>query len=138
MLGVFTALRQVSPSELLTWTATSAQLLVGAGVCLVLTDVAFANVLMIPFTGEASSSKPNLAFTMLKFFTFFPAVTTAALLSEQWIEISWGHLGVAALVLLVTHLWFRYRFREQVRIYSAQAELEEGEDDFPMRLGLRY
>jgi len=137
-VGVFGVLRQVSSTELLTWPATSAQLLVGAGVCLVLTDAAFANVLMIPFTGEVSSSKPNLAFTLLKFFTFFPAVTTAALLSEQWIEIGWVHFGVAALALIVVHLWFRYRYREQVRIYSEQAELEEGEDDFPMRLGLKY
>lgn len=137
-LSTIALLRLVSPAELLTWPATAAQLLVGAGASLVLTDAAFANVLMIPFTGEASANKPNLAFTLLKFFTFFPVVTLAALLSEQWIEISWVHFGIAALALLVVHLWFRYRYREQVRIHSAQAELEEGEDDFPMRLRLKY
>ena len=137
-LSTIALFRPVAPAELLTWPATAAQLLVGAGVCLILTDAAFANVLMIPFTGEASTSKPNLAFTLLKFFTFFPAVTMAALVSEQRIEISWAHFGIAALALVVIHLWFRYRYREQVRIYSAQAELEEGEDDFPMRLGLKY
>ena len=137
-ISVIAVLRPVSPAELLTWPSTAAQFLIGAGVCLILTDAAFASVLMIPFTGEASSAKPNLAFTLLKFFTFFPAVTTVALFSEQWIEISWAHLGVAVLALLVMHLWFRYRYREQVRIYSDQAELEEGEDDFPMRLGLKY
>jgi hypothetical protein len=40
--------------------------------------------------------------------------------------------------VLVAHLWFRYRHREAVRINSLQAEVEEGEDEFPMRLGLRY
>lgn len=137
-LGAIAALRPVSPPELLTWPATAAQLLVGAGICLLLTDAVFANVLIIPFTGEPSTEKPNLAFTLLKFFTFFPLVTTVALVSEQWIELSWAHFGVAALAILVLHLWFRYRYREQVRIYSQQAELEDGEDDFPMRLGLRY
>ena len=43
-----------------------------------------------------------------------------------------------ALTVAVVHLWFRHRHRELVRIQSAQAELEDGEEDFPMRLGLRY
>ena len=94
--------------------------------------------MMVPFAGEVASEKPNIAFTLLKFFTFFPLVTTASLLSERWIEEGWQHFGVAAIAIVVVHLWFRYRHREVVRIHSAQAELEDGEDDFPMRLGLRY
>jgi hypothetical protein len=132
------ALRLVAPPELLTWQSTAAQLLVGVGICIVLTDALFANVMIVPFTGEATGSKPNLAFTLLRFFTFFPIVTALSLVSEQWIEISWVHFGFAALTIVVTHLWFRHRHREVVRMHSAQAELEEGEDDFPMRLGLRY
>lgn len=132
------ALRLVAPAELLGLQSTAAQLLVGAGICVILSDAFFANVMMVPFTGEAAGEKPNIAFTLLKFFTFFPAVTLASLFSEQWIEKSWQHFGVAAIVIVVAHLWFRHRHREQVRIHSAQAELEEGEDDFPMRLGLRY
>jgi hypothetical protein len=131
-------LRFASPPELLTVPATAAQLLVGAGVCLLLTDAFFANVMMVPFTGEAAGETPNIAFTLLKFFTFFPFVTGAALLAEQWIEVGWQHFGAAVIAIVVIHLWLRYRYREQVRINSAQAELEEGEDDFPMRLGLRY
>lgn len=137
-LGVVGLLRLVAPVELRSWAATAAQTLVGLGVCVILTDAAFANVLTIPFTGEASGEKPNLAFTLLKFFTFFPFVTGAALASQYWIEQSWAHFGVAAIAILVVHLWFRYRHRESVRIHSLQAEVEEGEDDFPMRLGLKY
>lgn len=137
-MGTFMILRMVAPSELLAWPAMSAQILVGAGICVILTDAAFANVMTIPFTGEASGEKPNLAFTLLKFFTFFPLVTAVALGLQKWIEPSWLHFSVAVLALLVIHLWFRYRHREQVRLFSAQAELEDGEDDFPMRLGLRY
>ncbi len=131
-------LRLVAPAELLTAGATAAQLLVGAGVCVLLTDAFFANVMMVPFTGEASGETPNIAFTLLTFFTFFPLVTGVALIAEQWIEEGWQHFGTAAIGIVVLHLWFRYRHREQLRIHSAQAELEEGEDDFPMRLGLRY
>ena len=75
---------------------------------------------------------------MLKFFTFFPLITAIALGEERWVEQSWVHFGVAAISVLVIHLWFRYRHRETVRINSMQAEVEEGEDEFPMRLGLRY
>ena len=117
---------------------TAAQSLVGAGLCLVLTDALFANVMMVPFTGEPSREKPNLAFTLLLYFTFFPVVTGVAVISDRWIEQGWQNFGIAALAIVVVHLWFGYKHRELVRINSAQVELEEGEEDFPMRLGLRY
>ena len=137
-LGVVAGLRLVAPTELMTLHATAAQLLVGAGLCVMLTDAVFAQVLIVPFTGESVSEKPNLAFTLLKFFTFFPLVTSGALLANYWIEETWAHFAVAGLAILVAHLWFRYRQREAVRINCQQAEVEEGEDEFPMRLGLRY
>jgi hypothetical protein len=135
---VIALLRFVAPPELLSMQATASQLLVGAGLCVLLTDAVFAQVLIVPFTGESVGETPNLAFTLLKFFTFFPFVTTGALVAELWIENSWAHFALAALTVLVVHLWFRYRHLEAVRINSQQAEVEEGEDDFPMRLGLRY
>ena len=136
--GAVSVLRLVAPAELMSVQSTAAQILVGAGICVILSDAFFANVMIVPFTGEAAAEKPNIAFTLLKFFTFFPAVTAVSLISEQWIEQGWQHFGLAAIAIVVIHLWFRYRHRETVRIHSAQAELEEGEDDFPMRLGLRY
>ena len=134
---VVCALRLVAPPELTTLHAAAAQGLVGAGLCLILTDAVFAQVLTIPFTGESVGEQTNLAFTLLKFFTFFPFVTSGALLASYWIEEAWAHFATIGLVVLVAHLWFRYRFRESVRINSQQAEIEEG-DEFPMRLGLRY
>ncbi|MGA7241827.1 MAG: hypothetical protein WBX19_01535 [Terracidiphilus sp.] len=136
--GAVGALRLVAPAELTSAQSTTAQILVGAGICVILSDAFFTNVMIVPFTGEAAVEKPNIAFTLLKFFTFFPAVTAVSLISEQWIEQGWQHFGLAAIAIVVIHLWFSYRHRETVRIHSAQAELEEGEDDFPMRLGLRY
>jgi hypothetical protein len=135
---VVLALRVVAPPELCTLHAVAAQCLVGAGLCVILTDAVFAQVLTIPFTGESVGEQPNLAFTLLKFFTFFPFVTSGALLASYWIEETWAHFATVALVVFVAHLWLRYRHREAVRINSQQAEVEEGEDEFPMRLGLRY
>jgi hypothetical protein len=131
-------LRLVAPAELYSMQGTAAHLLVGAGMCVVLTDALFGNVMIVPFTGEPSREKPNLAFTLLLYFTFFPVVTGVSMISDRWIEEGWQNFGIAAIAIVVIHLWFRYRHREVVRIYSTQAELEDGEEDFPMRLGLRY
>ena len=128
----------VAPGELLTAHSVAAQFMTGIAVCVLLSDAAFAQVLIVPFTGDSGAAKPNLAFTLLKLFTFFPFVTTGALVLEMWIEENWAHLVNAGVVVLVGHWWFRYRHREVVRIHSMQAEVEEGEDEFPMRLGLRY
>ena len=132
------ALWLVTPAGMFSLLGRAAQILVGGGMCVVLTDALFANVMMVPFTGEPSREKPNLAFTLLLYFTFFPAVTGLAMVSDRWIEEGWQNFGVAAIAIVVIHLWFRYKHREVVRIHSAQAELEDGEEDFPMRLGLRY
>lgn len=137
-VGVIALLWIVAPQELLTWQAIAAQSMTGVGVCVILTDAVFAQVLRVPFTGESSGEKPNIAFTMLKFFTFFPFVTGAALGADLWIEQSWAHFAIAGIAVLVGHWWFRWRYREVVRLNSMQAEVEEGEDEFPMRLGLRY
>jgi hypothetical protein len=132
------ALWLVTPAGMFSFAGRVAQILVGGGMCVVLTDALFANVMMMPFTGEPSREKPNLAFTLLLYFTFFPAVTGLSMVSDRWIEEGWQNFGVAAIAIVVIHLWFRYKHREVVRIHSAQAELEDGEEDFPMRLGLKY
>jgi hypothetical protein len=132
------AFRLVAPAELLGWSATAAQLLVAAGMCVLLTDAFFLNVTNVPFTGEPTREQPNLAFTMLRYFTFFPLVTALSLASEYWIENNAEHFGIAALLIVVAHLWFRKRHRDVVRLDSTQMQLEEGEEEFPMKLGLRY
>ena len=132
------AFRLVAPNELLGWPATAAQLLVVAGMCLLLTDVFFLNVTIVPFTGEPAREQPNLAFTLLRYFTAFPVVTGLSLASELWIENSGEHFGIAAISIVVAHLWLRKRHRDVVRLDSSQLELEEGEEEFPIKLGLRY
>jgi hypothetical protein len=132
------AFRLVAPAELLGWPATAAQLLVAAGMCLLLTDVFFLNVTIVPFTGEPAREQPNLAFTLLRYFTAFPVVTGLSLASEVCIDNSGEHFGIAAISIVVAHLWLRKRHRDVVRLDSSQLELEEGEEEFPIKLGLRY
>jgi hypothetical protein len=136
-LTAFATLRQVAPSELLGSRATGSQLLVAAGMCLLLTDVFFVNVTSVPFTG-GSREQSNLAFTILKYYTCFPVVMAISVGSQFWIENSGRNFGIAAALIVVLHLWHRKRHRDAVRLHCAQLELEDDEEDFPMRLGLRY
>lgn len=131
-------LRQISPPELLTVQATAAQLLVAAGICLLLTDASFLNVTSVAFTGELGSQESNLAFTVLRYFTFFPLVTGISVIANHTVEQGARAFGYTAVTVAVLHLWLRKRHRDQVRLYCGQQELEEGEEDFPMKLGLRY
>jgi hypothetical protein len=137
LVAVF-VLRMVSPPELRTGPATAAQLLVACGMCLLLTDAFFLNVTSVAFTGEPDSQESNLAFTVLRYFTFFPVVTGVSVIAHHTVEQGARAFGTVAVTVVVVHLWLRKRHHDQVRLYCAQQELEEGEEDFPMKLGLRY
>jgi hypothetical protein len=136
-LAAVGTLAMVAPPALRGWSAITAQILVAAGMCLLLTDAFFLNAMTVPFTGETQAQE-NLAFALLRYFTFFPLVTWLSLWAEPWIESSALHLGTASAAILVAHLWLRMWNRELVRLNSNQLSLEEGEEDFPMKLGLRY
>jgi hypothetical protein len=142
-LAAVGVLRMVAPAELLTPQATAAQLLVSCGVCLLLTDAFFLNVTSVAFTGEASSQEStegagSVAFTVLRYFTFFPVVTAVSLIAQHAVESGARQFGIVAVLIAVAHLWLRKRHRDVVRLHCGQLELEEGEEDFPMKLGLRY
>ena len=136
-LATMGLLRLVAPAELLQPRATAAQLMVAVGICVLLTDAFFMNVTVVPFTG-GTREQSNLAFTLLKYFSFFPLIAPLSIAAQFLIERNGRNFGIAAAVIVVLHLWFRKRHRDAVRLHSAQIELEDGEEDFPMRLGLRY
>jgi hypothetical protein len=132
------AFQLIAPAELRTWPALAAQFLTGIGLSLLLSDGFFLNVTTVPFTGERNSSQDNLAFSVLRYYTFFPIVTVAATVFEFAMERGGVRLGIAVAVIAVIHLWLRRRHRENLRLECGQFALDDGEDDFPMRLGLRY
>jgi hypothetical protein len=130
--------RFVAPAELLTWQATASQLLLVTGICLLLTDVFFLNVQVVAFTGETAREQPNLAFTVLKFLAFFPIVASIPVGLEPWIEATNLHFALIVTAIAAVHLAFRWQHRRNVFEYCQQPALEDGEDEFPMKLGLRY
>ena len=136
-LLAFGLLRLVAPAELLSIRATAAQLLVAMGMCLLLTDAFFLNVTAVPFTG-GTREPSNLAFTVLKYFSTFPLIAPLSVGMQYLIERSGRNFGIAAALIVVAHLWLRKRHRDAVRLYCEQMELEDDEEEFPLRLGLRY
>jgi hypothetical protein len=132
------ALNLVAPPDLRTTPALASQALFAAGMCLLLTDAFFLNVTAVPFTGESSREQPNLALTVLKYFTFFPLVAALPLRLEPWIEAKPIHFLIAALAFAAAHLLFARSHQRILRENSNQLALEDDEEDFPMRLGLRY
>jgi hypothetical protein len=136
-LTAFGLLRLVAPPELLAVRTTAAQLLVVMGMCLLLTDAFFLNVTSVPFTG-GTREQSNLAFTVLKYYTCFPFVMAISVGSQFWIERSGRNFGIAVAIIVVLHLWLRKRHRDALRLHCDQIELEDDEEEFPLRLGLKY
>lgn len=141
-LAAIGAFQWIAPEELRTWPSLVAQVLTGLGLCLVLTDAFFLNVMSIPFTGQSagqsSAQGDALALTVLRFYTFFPLVIGLAVFCERQMEGGGARLGAVVAAMATAHLWLRKRHRDVVRIECAQIAAEEGEEDFPLRLGLRY
>jgi hypothetical protein len=136
MAGIF--LRTIAPPELLTWPSTAAQILVAGGMCLLLTDTLFLNVTTVAFTGEPQSGQSNLAFTVLKYFTFFPVVAALPPVAEPWVAKSVEHMIVATVAIAAAHLALGARYRATVRQHCNLPGPEDDEEEFPMKLGLRY
>lgn len=137
-LAALFAERVLAPPELLTARSTAAQALVAASLCLLLTDVFFLHVTTVPFTGAPAGEQDNLAFTLLKYFTFFPVVLAIPLLTEPWMERKLWHLAVVACAAATAHIALRLRHRALVSFFCREPALEDGEEGFPLRLGLRY
>lgn len=137
-LGTVVVLHTIAPAELRGWWATIAQVLVAIGLCLLLTDILFLDVKTIPFTGKPASAETNLAIVLLKYISFFVPLVLLTATSEDWIEANTEHLAVAVLAVAAMHLGLRRIHRRIVNFHAGLPDLDEDEEEFPQRLGLRY
>jgi hypothetical protein len=137
-LGTCFALRAIAPVELASPQATGAQALIALSLCVLLIDLFFLKITAVPFTSEQSGEDPNLALTVLKYFTFFPIVAALPIRLEPWVEKRSMHAAILLLVVIALHLMLDRRHRAVLREHCNQLPLEEDEEDFPMKLGLRY
>lgn len=128
----------LAPPELLSWPSMAAQALVAGGMCLLITDIFFMSVTTVAFTGQPAREQPNFAVSILKSLAFVPFVGSLPLIVEPLIEMDLRNFAIAVGVIAAAHFALRARHRAVVKEYCNLIDLEDGEEEFPMKLGLRY
>jgi hypothetical protein len=137
-VGGCMVLRVIAPPELRGFGATASQLLVAVGMCVLLTDILFLNVKTVAFTGERPREQSNFAATVLQYIAFVPVVAWLPLVAGPWIEAGTGNFLLAAAAIAAAHLALRRQHQAIVREHCNLPGLEDDEEDFPLKLGLRY
>lgn len=120
------------------WRFAAAQGITAAALCFLLTDAFFLRVTTIPFTGSKSSSATNLALLLIPYLGFFPAIVLFTINIETWMEAATSHLLLAVAISFMADLCLRGMRRSHVEGTLRQIEADDDEEDFPLRLGLRY
>jgi hypothetical protein len=114
------------------------QALTAAALSVLLTDVFFLNVTTIPFTGVRQNSATNFALLLIPYLGFFPAIVMFTVGLQPVIESSFDRIAIAATIACVAHLVLRRAHHVKLAEFSDQIDPDEGEEEFPLRLGLRY
>ena len=104
MILTVLALRLVGPAEVKHRLTTIGQILVGVGLCFILTDIYFLQVRSIPFTERGRKSTKEVPFMFLRYLVIFPAFALAVAHEELWAESTYVHLLATAAVFIVMHL----------------------------------
>ncbi len=137
-LGLVALISLVAPSGLHDWRSAMSQTLVAIGLCLLLTDALFLKVTSIPFTGERRAPTTNLAFILLQYFGFFPPLVLLTVALEPWLEADIWHIVGTIGCIVATHVAMRRVHRKNAEYYANLIDLDDDEEEFPQRLGLRY
>jgi hypothetical protein len=135
-LGAVAVFHFIAPPQLRGVRETLGQLLVAAGLCLLLTDGFFLRVRVIPFTEARVPLNTDLAFIFLRYIVAFPALVLTTVHYEPWIEATAVHLIATALLIVAAHVAMHF-FRERMVANQADRSGFEEEDDSLQILGLR-
>ena len=137
-LGMVAVIHRVAPPELRGGNSITCQVVVAVGLCLLLTDALFLKVRTIPFTGETKAPATNLAFILLQYFGLFPPLVLLSVGLEPWLEASVWHVAGMVVVIGAVHLALLRIHNKDAEYHANLIDLDEDEEEFPQRLGLRY
>jgi hypothetical protein len=137
-LGVVALVTAIAPAPLQGWRPVLSQALVGIGLALLLTDVLFLSVRSIPFTGGEKPSGTNLAFILLQYFGLFPPLVLLMVDLQPWLEASLWHVAGALGIIAWAHFAMRRAHKKNAAYHANLIDLDDDEEEFPQRLGLRY
>jgi cbb3-type cytochrome oxidase subunit 3 len=128
----------MGPAGLSGWRISLIQALVAIGISLLLTDLLFLKVTNLPFTGEGGERNKNLAWILVQYFGLFPPSVLVAISLERWLAIHvWRPVVTVCLIAAAHHVLRRMR-RKHAEYYANLIDLDDDEEEFPQRLGLRY
>jgi hypothetical protein len=136
ILGVVAILQLIAYPDLPGLREWLAQVVVATGICLLLTDVFSLQMRIIPFTEARVPQNTDLAFVLLRYIVFFPALVLTTVHFEPWIETSVSHLIATALLIVTAHFGLRYLHRRMLAERATRSVAEE-EGEGSQILGLR-
>lgn len=136
-LGMVTLIELVGQPQMLSWKTTMIQALVTLGLCVLLADALFLKVTSLPFTGYSGAPATNLAFTLLLYAGLFPPLVLLTNALVPWLASSMWHVVLTAAITFAAHLAMRSVHRKNAEYYASLIDLDDGEEEFPQRLGLR-
>ncbi len=124
-VGIVILLYLFSPPALRLAKNVPTQLLVGVGICLLLTDILLLDSQTIPFTEARIPLNTDLAFVLVRYVAVFPAIVMIAVSCESWIESSSIHLAIVGLAIALTHKTFHLAKQKLLEIQSKRIDLNE-------------
>lgn len=127
-----------SRTEIYGWRIIAGQILVAIGSCVLLTDVFFLNVKIIPFTGERVAEKTNLAIVLLKYVAAFVPWVVAVQNVEPWIAANASHMVTALVAIGAAHMAMQAIHRKLLSEHLSVPDLDEDQHGLFQTLGLRY
>ncbi len=128
----------IAPPELRGWRPAAALAIGAVGLSLLLRDVFFLRVLTLPFTGARSNSKSNLAVVLIQYVGFFPPLVLLAAEVEAWLQTGPVQMLEGAAMIVAAHLLLNGQHERIVAQNAHLLDVDEDEEEFPQRLGLRY
>jgi hypothetical protein len=103
-LSAVAILHFLGPPEVRGVSTSIGQVMVGVGLCVVLTDLFFLTVRSIPFTRMPVKSTQELPWILVRYLVVFPGFALSVVGMEGWIEASGLHLLATVMGLAVAHV----------------------------------
>jgi len=129
-------LHALSPDNMKTPRTLLGQLIVAAGLSLLLSDLFLFSIRTIPFTHLHKSSINDLPIAAARYFVVFPIFVSIVVAEEAWIEANTQHLLETLFFFTAAHLLLQIAHDRSLRQYALDTPPDET-DEFPQRLGLR-
>jgi hypothetical protein len=122
----------------LAWSFAVTQIFVAVALSLLLIDVFFLDIKIIPFAISKSSAATNLALLLIPYIGFFPVIVFCTVTAEPWLENSVAHIAIAITLVIGAHLYMLRSHKTRIAENLLQTEADDDQEEFPLRLGLRY